>query len=79
MTVALSILFTIAVVVGYWFYGRGSVWGPLVALAAQGFFAGLIILDGSLSMWPGWIAITGIQLWNLVRWSRSRAQAKGDR
>ena len=73
MTITLSVLFPIAVIIGYWFYGRGSVWGPLVALVAQGFFAAWIILDGAFLMWPAWTAITMIQVWNLVRWSRKRA------
>ena len=79
MTVALSILFTIAVVVGYELYGRRSVWGPVVVLMAQACWAGIIILNATHVVWLPWSACTAIQVWNLVRRNKKLCLQKGNR
>lgn len=79
MTLTLSIMAGGSVLVSQWLYGNKSRWGPIVGLIGQVPWAGLIVATGAHGLWLSWVPMGVVHLRNLVRWSRSRAQAKGDR
>jgi len=67
---ALGLLFAALVTLSFWWYGKQSRKGPILALAAQGAFAVIVLRSGAWSMAFGWIAITVVQIVNLRRWVR---------